>query len=113
MRFRTDRHRVILAILVLALPGCCLGAMGWRYFGNGWMDRGRPVQYEAVVWETLNKGRGGRKIVFMVDGKPSTEFSRPRGLFPRGLPVQIIVYPGRYGIPWVEQWQVSGKRSAL
>ena len=58
VRARTDRHLVILLILVLALPACCLGVTGWRYFGNGWLDKGAPGQIDAVVWETLNKGRG-------------------------------------------------------
>ena len=111
VRNRTDRHIVICVILALALPSFCLCATGWRYFGNGWLDKAVPGKIEAVVWETLNKGRGGRRIVFMVDGRRSAEFSRPRGAYPRGLPVDLTVYPGHYGITWVDQWQVHDKNS--
>ena len=110
VRLRTDRHIIMLAILAFAIPGWLLGAMGWRHFGNGWLDTGSPVPQEAEVWEALNKGRGGRKIVFMVDGKRSAEFSRPKGQYPRGLPVQLTLYPGHYHIPWVARWEVSKKR---
>ncbi len=109
VRSRTDRHILILVILAFALPGCCFATVGWRYFGNGWLDNGAPTQYAATVWETLNKGRGGRKIVFMVDGKLSAEFSRPGGTYPRGLPVELTVRPGHYGIPWVDGWHVTRK----
>ncbi len=111
VRNRTDRHIVICVILALALPSFCLCATGWRYFGNGWLDKGAPGKIDAVVWETLNKGRGGRKIVFMVDGRRSAEFPGPRGAYPRGLPVELTLYPGYYGIPWVDQWQVWDKNS--
>jgi len=106
VRWRTDRHRVILVILAFALSGSCLCTMGWRYFGNGWLDTGRQMPYAASVWETLNKGRGGRKIVFKVNGKLSAEFSRPRGTYPRGLLVRMTVFPGYYGMPWLDGWQV-------
>jgi hypothetical protein len=109
VRLRTDRHILIMAVLALALPGCCLGVMGWRIFGNGWLDEGTPAQYEATVWETLNKGRGGRRIVFMVDGKESAEFSSHGGRYPRGLPVQLTVYPGHYRIPWLDRWEILKK----
>ena len=109
VRLRTDRHIVIAAVLSLALPGCCFGVMGWRIFGNGWLERGTPAQHEAVVWEMLNKGRGGRSIVFMVDGKLSAEFSSRGGRYPRGLPVQLTLYPGHYHIPWVARWEVLKK----
>ncbi len=96
--------------MVIALSGSCFCAMGWRYFGNGWRDTEAPKICEAVVLETLNKGRGGRIIVFMVEGKPSAEFSRPRGTFPRGLPVELVVYPGYYGMPWVGEWHAIEKK---
>ncbi len=110
VRSRTDRHRVVLLVVAFALLGSLLGAMGWRYFGNGWLDTAAAKPYAATVWETLNKGRGGRKIVFMVNGKPSAEFSRPRGTFTRGMPVRMAVYPGYYEIPWVDAWQVIEMR---
>ncbi len=111
VRIRTDRHIAIFVILALVLPSFCLCATGWRYFGNGWLDKGTFRKMDAVVWETLNKGRGGRKIVFMVDGRRSAEFVRTRGSYPRRLPVELTVYPGHYGIPWVDQWQVRNKNS--
>ena len=111
VRPRTDRHLIILLVVALTLPASCVGAIGWRYFGNGWLDEGTPAKIDAVIRDTFHKGRGGRKIVFTVDGKPSSEFSRPGGSYPRGLPVQLAVYPGYYGIPWVEAWQVRDKKT--
>lgn len=104
VRSRTDRHLVILLVFLLALPGCCLGAVGWRYFGNGWLDTSEAVQYEGTVLKTFIKGRGGRKIVFRVYGKETDDFSRPRRKYPKGMPVWLTVRSGYYGTDWVERW---------
>jgi hypothetical protein len=37
---------------------------------------------------------------------PSLVFKTPGRTYPRRLPVQLTVYPGHYGILWVERWQV-------
>lgn len=104
---RTDRHMTIGMVLLLALPAFFPTTVGGIYVVNGFLDDSRAVEMRGTVLETYTKGRGGKKIRFTVDGRRAAGFDRPRGDFPRGLPVRLTVRDGYFGYPWVADWRAS------
>ena len=85
-------------------------SMGGLYVANGFLDDSRAVEIRGTVRETCIQGPGGRKIQFTVDGRRTTGFDRPRGVFPRGLPVRLTVRDEYFGYPWVLELRAAPDR---
>lgn len=104
---RTDRHLTIGMVLLLAMPAFYPATVGCLYVVNGFLDDSPAVEMRGIVNETYIKGRGGKKIRFTVEGRRTAGFDRPRGDFPRGLPVWLTVRNGYFRYPWVANWRVD------
>lgn len=110
---RTDRHMTIGMVLLLVLPAFYPATVGGLYTANGFLDHSRAVEMRGTVHSTYIQGRGGRKIRFTVDDRRTAGFDRPRGDFPRGLPVRLTVRDGYFGYPWVENWRALKTTSGI
>ncbi len=102
---RTDRHITLGMVLLLALPGFYQISVGGLFVANGALDASPAVELTGTVYVTYTKGRGGKKIRFRVNGRITAGLDRPRGDFPRGLPVRLTVRDGYFGYPWVVDWR--------
>ena len=113
VKCRTDRHVTLAVFFLVSIPAFFLLTIGPAYFANGYMDSSPAVQSQAKVLKTFIKGRGGRKVSFLVDGKPTAGFDRPRGCCKAGEPVRIMVHTGLFGIPWVSKWETIIKEKSM
>ena len=90
---RTDRHVTLSVFFLVSLPAFFLLTVGPVYFANGFLDDSPVVEKNAKVLKTFMKGRGGRKVSFLVGGRISADLDRGSQSL-RGR------RPGMYDGPW-------------
>jgi hypothetical protein len=109
VRTSTDRHVTLVVFFLVSIPAFFLLTVGPVYFSNGYLDDSPVVEKNAKVLKTFTKGRGGRKVSFLVDGRTSADLDRGRSRCEAGDPVRMTIRAGRFDIPWVANWEILPK----
>jgi hypothetical protein len=94
-----------IASLVMGLFGAFIAAIAFD-LGNALLDGGRPTEKECVVEEQVGPLA---YIVTPIDGRAmhlTVDRSRAKQPLPPGTRVVLIIRPGFFGKPWLDQYRV-------